>query len=72
MQATEFVLDRRTKKAAPKLRDDIEEIAFKNGLMLLGCGRSSMRYIPPLIVTKDQIDQAMDILDKAIGEAEKL
>ena len=72
MQATEFVLDRRTKKAAPKLRDDIEDIAFRNGLMLLGCGKSSIRYIPPLVVTRDQIDQAMEILDKAIGEAEKL
>jgi 4-aminobutyrate aminotransferase len=72
MQATEFVRDRRTKGFVPKLRDDIEELACKKGLMLLGCGRSSIRYIPPLVVTRDQIDQAVEILDKAIGEAEKL
>jgi 4-aminobutyrate aminotransferase len=72
MQATEFVRDRRTKGFVPKLRDDIEELACKKGLMLLGCGRSSIRYIPPLVVTRDQIDQAVEILDKAIDEAEKL
>ncbi len=69
MQATEFVLDRRTKEEAPKLRDAIEERAWRKGLMLLGCGRSTIRYIPPLVVTADQIDQAMEILDMAIHEA---
>ena len=71
MQATEFVQDRRTKQIAPKLRDDIEEVAYKNGLMLLGCGKSSIRYIPPLVVNKDQIDQAIEILDKSVMEAGK-
>jgi len=71
MQATEFVKDRRTKEEAPKLRDRIEELAWKNGLMLLGCGRSTIRYIPPLVVSVDQIDQAMEILDGCIKEAVK-
>jgi 4-aminobutyrate aminotransferase len=71
MQATEFVQDRRTKQFATKLRDDIEEVAYKNGLMLLGCGKSSIRYIPPLVVNKDQIDQAIEILDKSVMEAGK-
>jgi len=71
MQATEFVKDRKTKGMVPKLRDAIEDIAWKNGLMLLGCGRSSIRYIPPLVVNRDQIDQAVEILDGAIREAVK-
>jgi 4-aminobutyrate aminotransferase len=69
MQATEFVKDQRTKEEAPKLRDAIEERAWRNGLMLLGCGRSTIRYIPPLVVTAGQMDQAMEILDKSIKEA---
>ena len=71
MQATEFVKDRRTKEIATKLRDAIEDLAWKKGLMLLGCGRSTIRYIPPLLVTADQIDQAMEILDASILEALK-
>jgi len=69
MQATEIVKDRNTKEEAPGLRDAIAELAWKKGLLLLGCGRTTLRYIPPLVVNKDQIDQAMDILDKAIVEA---
>jgi len=69
MQATEFVKDRKTREVATELRNNIEEIAWKNGLMLLGCGRATIRYIPPLVVTRDQIDQAMDILDLSIRKA---
>ena len=71
MQATEFVKDRRTKEPAVKLRDAIEDLAWKKGLMLLGCGRSTIRYIPPLIVTREQIDQAMEILEASIKDALK-
>jgi 4-aminobutyrate aminotransferase len=71
MQATEFVKDRRTKEHAVKLRDAIEDLAWRKGLMLLGCGRSTLRYIPPLIVSQEQIDQAMEILDASIKEAMK-
>ena len=69
MQATEFVKDRRTKEVATELRDSIEELAWKKGLLLLGCGRSTIRYIPPLVVTEDQIDEAAGILETAIKEA---
>ncbi|MGQ9582156.1 MAG: acetyl ornithine aminotransferase family protein [Thermoplasmatota archaeon] len=69
MQATEFVKDRRTKEEAPELRDRIERLALKRGLILLGCGRSAIRYIPPLLITREQVDAAMDILEDAIKEA---
>ena len=69
MQATEFVKDRKTREVATELRNNIEEIAWKNGLLLLGCGRTTIRYIPPLLVTRDQIDQAMEILDLSIRKA---
>jgi 4-aminobutyrate aminotransferase len=67
MVATDFVKDRRTKEHATQLRDDIEKETYKRGLILLGCGRSSIRYIPPLIVTSEQIDEAVEILDASIA-----
>ncbi len=69
MTATEFVTDRTTKEPAAKLRDLIIEEAARRGLILLGCGRSSIRYIPPLIVRREEIDEAMEVLDAAIRAA---
>ncbi len=71
MQMTEFVKDRRTKERDPKFRDAVEVEAYRRGLLLLGCGRSGIRYIPPLIVTKRQIDAAVDIMDAAMRAAAK-
>ena len=68
MQATEFVLDRRTKEPAVKARDEIEQLAFKRGLIILGCGRSAMRYIPPLTVTENEIDAGIEVLSSAIRD----
>ncbi len=69
MTATEFVKDRRTKEPAPALRDRVLEEACRRGLVLLGCGRSSIRYVPPLIVRREEIDEAIEIVDAAIRAA---
>jgi 4-aminobutyrate aminotransferase len=69
MTATEFVLDRRTKEPAVAFRDRVIEEALRRGLILLPCGRSSIRYIPPLIVRREEIDEAMAIVDEAIRAA---
>lgn len=71
MQATELVRDRRTKEHAARERDDIIERCFKLGLILLPAGRSAIRYIPPLIVDSEFIDEAVDILDQALREKER-
>ncbi|MGD1060365.1 MAG: acetyl ornithine aminotransferase family protein [Methanomassiliicoccales archaeon] len=70
MQATELVKDRRTKEYAVKERDRIEALAFKRGLIVIGCGRSTLRYIPPLVVTTGEIDSAMDILEGCFKDVE--
>ena len=49
----------------------MEEIAFEHGLLLMGCGFNAMRIIPPLVVTRDEVDEALQIIDFAIGEAER-
>lgn len=69
MTATEFVTDRTTKQPAAEFRDRVLDEAVARGLILLGCGRSSIRYIPPLIVRREEIDEAIDILDAAIRAA---
>ncbi|HTW56114.1 MAG TPA: acetyl ornithine aminotransferase family protein [Thermoplasmata archaeon] len=69
MTATEFVRDRASKEPAVALRDRILEEAGRRGLILLGCGRSAIRYIPPLIVRREEIDEAVEILDASIRAA---
>ena len=69
MVATDFVRDRRTKEPATAFRDRVVQEAVQRGLVLLGCGRSSIRYIPSLIVQREEIDEAVEILDAAIAAA---
>jgi 4-aminobutyrate aminotransferase len=47
----------------------IEEGCWKRGLILLGCGKSSLRVIPALNVTAEQVDGAMDVLGEALKAA---
>jgi len=71
MQAAEFVSDPRKRTRDPKLREAVVEEAWKRGLVLLGCGRNSIRFIPPLIVTAAQVDEGMEIFEDAVKAAEK-
>jgi 4-aminobutyrate aminotransferase len=66
MTATEFVKDRKTKEYAKKETDEIVVEAYKRGLMLLSCGKSSIRYIPPLTIPDDQLQKGFDILEESI------
>ena len=70
MIGIEFVSDPVTKQAAPKLRDQIVDLAFERGLLLLGCGKSVIRISPPLCITRSEVDQGLAILDEAIRIAE--
>ena len=65
MQVTELVKNHRTKEPAVKERDKVFEEAFKRGLVLLPCGTSGIRFIPPLIITSEQIDMAIEIMDQS-------
>ncbi len=71
MIGVEFVLDRQSKVPAEKLRDRVVDLAFSMGLLLMGCGKSTIRIAPPLSVKKNEIDEAMNIFEEAISLAEK-
>ena len=71
MVGIELVMNQETKEPAPRLRDDAVNKAFERGLLLLGCGPNSIRFIPPLNVSKEPIDEAMDIFDEALTLAER-
>jgi len=66
MIGVEIVKDKTTKEYGAQERDRIVELAFERGILFLGCGPSTVRIAPPLIVTKDEADVAMDVLDECI------
>jgi 4-aminobutyrate aminotransferase len=66
MIGVEVVHNQKTKEQAPDLRDTLEKLAFERGLLILGCGPNSIRLCPPLVVTKDQADFAVDTLEECL------
>ena len=67
MLGVEFVVDRASNKAAPDLRDRVEMACFERGLIILGAGANTIRWSPPLILTKENVDVALEIFDEAIA-----
>src|SRR3984885_10160804 len=67
MIGVDIVKDKATKEYGSAERDLIIERAFENGVRLLGCGPSSIRICPPLVVTQEEADFALDILEECIG-----
>lgn len=70
MLGMELVEHRTTKTPAGKLCETVVQRAFHNGLLLLPCGQSTIRFMPPLMVTKSQVDEALSILVASINEAQ--
>lgn len=69
--AVEFVLDRKTKEPAVDMANEIMDQCFRRGLMLLTCGKSGIRLVPPLVVDKTTADQGLDIFEAVVGDLEK-
>jgi len=71
MIGIEIVKDKATREPATELRNRVETLAFERGLIVLGCGETSLRLSPPLIVSKEEATVALDILEEALTLAEK-
>lgn len=70
MIGVEFVKDKATKERAPEIREAMIHSAFEHGLLLLGCGRNTVRLTPPLNVTLAEMDEGLSIFEAALTEAE--
>jgi 4-aminobutyrate aminotransferase len=67
MIGVEFVRDRQTLDPHPELRDRIVLECFRRGLIVLGCGESTIRFSPPLVITPEQVDFALATFEEAIA-----
>jgi 4-aminobutyrate aminotransferase len=69
MIGVEIVKDRESREPAPDLREKILEEAFRRGLLLLGCGKSTIRLAPPLVIDREDVELAAGILEESIRAA---
>jgi len=69
MVGCELVRGAGSREAAPELRDRVEVECFNRGLIVLGCGYNTIRWSPPLTLTRENVDVALEIFDEAITAA---
>jgi 4-aminobutyrate aminotransferase len=67
--AMELVTDPDTRKPAKEMCNALITRAFHHGLLLLPCGCSTVRFMPPLTVSTAQVDEAITLLEAALLEA---
>lgn len=70
MIGIEIVKDQQSREPAGEWRNQIEVLAYERGLLILGCGETSIRLAPPLILKQQEADIALDILEECITQIE--
>ena len=71
MIGAEIVESKKTKAPAPKKAEEIMMRAWKRGVAVITCGKSTIRFAPPLVITKDLVDSALEIIIDTMNEVEK-
>jgi 4-aminobutyrate aminotransferase len=71
MIGMEIVRDRRDMIPAPEVRNKIMNICFRKGLLILPCGPTSLRFVPPLVIGKKEADIALDVFEQALNKVGK-
>lgn len=69
MIGVDFVRDRTSRAPNPDLSSAVELAAFRRGLLVLSCGKSTIRIAPPLVIDARDVDTGLAILEDAIVEA---
>jgi len=71
MIGAEIVEDKNTKKPAKEKASKIMLRCWKRGIAIITCGVSTLRIAPPLIITRELVDAAMDIVEDVFREVDK-
>jgi 4-aminobutyrate aminotransferase len=67
----EIVKSKKTKERGVEEASQIIQRCFQQGLLVITAGRNTLRIIPPLTITEDELSEGLDILEEAISEANK-
>ena len=69
MIGMELITDQKSKAPAKVLCDSLVTRAYYNGLILLQCGQSTVRFMPPLMIGRQDVDEAIRLLEASLIEA---
>jgi L-lysine 6-transaminase len=52
--------------SSPDKRDELKQSLYRNGLIVIGCGATTIRFRPPLVISSNEIDEALKIIDNTL------
>jgi len=70
MIGIELVKNQKTREPHPEARARLIRRAFEQGLLVLGCGDSTVRLMPPLVVEREHADFALEVIERSVTELE--
>ncbi len=71
MIGIELVEDKSSRKPAPQKASEVMMRSWKRGVAVITCGKSTIRLVPPIIITQELVDAGLDIIEDAIKQVSK-
>lgn len=71
MIGIELVKNRETKERAIEERNEVIQACFRKGFLIVGCGENTIRFIPPVIISLKEADEALSLFEEALYETEQ-
>lgn len=71
MIGIEIVKNKKSKEFGKEEASKITELAWKKGVLLITCGRSSLRIAPPLTINRQLVDEALSVIENAVSNVNK-
>jgi len=68
MMGAELVKDPDTKQPAAELAQEVMTKCFKRGLAIITSGKSTMRFAPPLVISREVLDTGLDVFEGVVKE----
>jgi 4-aminobutyrate aminotransferase len=68
MIGVEVVRDRETRERATDERNALVQAMFRRGVLALGAGRNAVRLAPPLVLSIEQADAVLQVIDESLAE----
>jgi len=68
----EIVKDKKTKERGEEEAHGIIDECFHNGLLVISAGRNTLRVIPPLNITREELDEGLEILEEAVAKVDRI
>lgn len=71
MIGVELIKESKNRTKAVDERNRVIQACFEKGLLILGCGENTLRLVPPLIITQNEANTALTILEEVLRNVER-